>query len=59
MQQLNIEVLERNGNNALVSGKLAANDIIVTSGQIRLNNNSKVKVTEDNAITPPTTMPQL
>ncbi|NRD75761.1 efflux RND transporter periplasmic adaptor subunit [Shewanella sp. VB17] len=59
VQQLNIEVLERNGNNALVSGKLAANDIIVTSGQIRLNNNSKVKVTEDNAITPPTTMPQL
>jgi membrane fusion protein (multidrug efflux system) len=59
VQQINVEVIERNGNNALVTGKLAANDLIVTSGQVRLNNNSKVKVTEDDALTLPATMPQL
>ncbi|MBW8184608.1 efflux RND transporter periplasmic adaptor subunit [Shewanella nanhaiensis] len=59
VQQINVEVLERNGNNALVKGHLAANDLVVTSGQVRLSNNSKVKVTEDNALTPPATMPQL
>lgn len=59
VQQINVEVLERNGNNALVKGHLAANDLVVTSGQVRLSNNSKVKVTEDDALTPPATMPQL
>lgn len=59
VKQINVEVLERNGNNALVTGELKANDHIVTSGQIRLSNNSKVKVTEDKALTPPATMPQL
>ncbi|AQS38254.1 RND family efflux transporter, MFP subunit [Shewanella psychrophila] len=59
VKQINVEVLERNGNDALVSGDLKANDLIVTSGQIRLSNNSKVKVTEDKALTPPATMPQL
>ncbi|BAJ03828.1 efflux RND transporter periplasmic adaptor subunit [Shewanella violacea] len=59
VKQINVEVLERNGNNALVSGDLKANDLIVTSGQIRLSNNSKVKVIEDKALTPPATMPQL
>ena len=59
VKQINVQVIERNGNNALVSGDLKANDLIVTSGQIRLNNDSKVKVTEDDSLTPPATMPQL
>lgn len=59
VEQINLTVLERNGNNALVSGALKAGDRIVTSGQIRLSNNSKVTVVEDQALTHSDTMPKL
>ncbi|WP_297897431.1 efflux RND transporter periplasmic adaptor subunit [Shewanella sp.] len=59
VKQLNLTVLERNGNNALVSGDIKAGDRIVTSGQIRLSNNSKVTVVEDKALSPSATMPKL
>lgn len=32
---------------------------IITSGQVRLSNNSKVKVVESDATTPPETTPML
>ncbi|MGL6123094.1 MAG: efflux RND transporter periplasmic adaptor subunit [Shewanella sp.] len=59
VKQLNVTVLARNGNNALVSGDIKVGDRIVTSGQIRLSNNSKVTVVEDKALTPSATMPKL
>ncbi|MGS0727074.1 efflux transporter periplasmic adaptor subunit, partial [Shewanella sp. 0m-11] len=59
VKQVNVKVLERNDVNALVSGTIKPGDVIVTSGQVRLSNNSKVKVTEDDALTPPATLPML
>ncbi len=59
VKQINVTVLERDELNALVSGDIKAGDSVVTSGQVRLSNNSKVKVTEDDALTPPATLPQL
>ena len=59
VKQVNVDVLERNGNDALVSGAIKAGDNIVTSGQLRLSNNSKVSVAQSDALTPPANMPQL
>jgi membrane fusion protein, multidrug efflux system len=59
VRQLNVTVLERSGNDALVSGDIQPGTRIVTSGQIRLSNNSKVRVVEDDALTPNATLPQL
>ncbi|WP_394205715.1 efflux RND transporter periplasmic adaptor subunit [Shewanella waksmanii] len=59
VKQVNVDVLERDEINALVTGGIKPGDEIVTSGQVRLSNNSKVNVTEDDALTPPATLPQL
>lgn len=59
VNQINVEVIERNGNYALVKGELKADDLVVTSGQVRLSNGSKVKVAKDDALTLPATMPKL
>ncbi len=59
VKQFNVNVLERNGNLALVSGDLNPGDLVVTSGQIRLSNNGKVKIVESDALDAPATMPQL
>ncbi|WP_298776380.1 efflux RND transporter periplasmic adaptor subunit [uncultured Shewanella sp.] len=59
VNQVDVQVLERTSGKALIKGKLKAGDKIVTSGQVRLSNNSKVKVTESAALPTPTTMPQL
>ncbi|WP_025823659.1 efflux RND transporter periplasmic adaptor subunit [Shewanella marina] len=59
VKQIDIHVLERNGNNALVSGDIKAGEKIVTSGQISLSNNSKVHIVENDALAVPATMPQL
>ncbi|QDF65303.1 efflux RND transporter periplasmic adaptor subunit [Shewanella sp. SNU WT4] len=58
VEQVNVEVLERSGSQALVKGKLAAGQQIATSGLVRLSNQSKVKIVPDE-ITTPTTLPQL
>lgn len=59
VKQVNVKVLERDNNNALLSGSIKSGDVIVTSGQVRLSNNSKVEVTEDYALIPPATLPIL
>ncbi|MGB0894813.1 MAG: efflux RND transporter periplasmic adaptor subunit [Parashewanella sp.] len=59
VHQVQLEILERRGNFARVSGDLKVGDNIVTSGQIRLSNNSKVDVVNNNALTPAATMPKL
>lgn len=59
VKQVNINVIERNGDNALVTGDIKAGDQVVTSGLVRLSNNSLVKVTENDALKLPATMPAL
>ncbi|MBM7071450.1 efflux RND transporter periplasmic adaptor subunit [Shewanella sp. 202IG2-18] len=57
--QVDVNIVERNGNLALVKGNLQPGDQIVVTGQIRLSNNSKVKTVNAKAITTPKAMPQL
>ncbi|PKG75265.1 efflux transporter periplasmic adaptor subunit [Shewanella sp. Choline-02u-19] len=59
VKQINVNVVERGIHNALVTGEIKPGDMIVTSGQVRLSNNSKISVSEDKALTPPATLPQL
>ena len=59
VKQKVIKVLERSNGQALISGDIKAGDRVVTSGQIRLSNKSKVKVTDSQALTPMATMPKL
>ncbi|MGL5290596.1 MAG: efflux RND transporter periplasmic adaptor subunit, partial [Vibrionaceae bacterium] len=54
-----IKVGERKGGDAHIIEGLKAGDVIVTSGQIRLSNGSKVRVVENNALTPPAQLPKL
>ncbi|GLP97486.1 efflux RND transporter periplasmic adaptor subunit [Paraferrimonas sedimenticola] len=57
--QINVEVQERNGELAHVTSGLKGGQMVVTSGQLRLSNNSKVKIIERDVLTPADTMPQL
>lgn len=59
VRQINVEVLERNDDLALIRGELQAGDVVVTSGQLRLSNDRKVKIVESDALTAPSGMPQL
>lgn len=54
-----IKVGERKGSDAHIIEGLKVGDVIVTSGQIRLSNGSKVRVVENNALTPPAQLPKL
>jgi membrane fusion protein (multidrug efflux system) len=54
-----VKIIERSDGQALISGDVKAGDKVVTSGQIRLSNKSKVKIAESNALVPPSTMSQL
>ncbi|MBV7317161.1 efflux RND transporter periplasmic adaptor subunit [Shewanella sp. NIFS-20-20] len=58
VEQVNVDVIERQGSQALVSGKLQAGQQIVTSGLVRLSNKSKVSIVADE-INTPTALPQL
>lgn len=59
VKQVNVNVLERSGAEALVSGDLKAGDEIVTSGLVRLSNDSKVNIVQSNALQLPAAMPAL
>ncbi|MDB2387505.1 efflux transporter periplasmic adaptor subunit, partial [Shewanella sp.] len=59
VKQVNVKVLERGLNNALITGDIKAGDMIVTSGQVRLSNGSKVSISDNDVLTPPATLPQL
>ncbi|MEZ8141144.1 efflux transporter periplasmic adaptor subunit [Enterovibrio norvegicus FF-33] len=54
-----VKVGERKGHIAHVLDGLNAGDKVVTSGQVRLSNGAKVRVVENDALTPPTQLPQL
>ncbi|WP_163936611.1 efflux RND transporter periplasmic adaptor subunit [Paraferrimonas sp. SM1919] len=57
VEEINVKVLEREGNHAHVTG-IDAGVTVVTSGQIRLSNGALVKEVEDKALTA-TEMPKL
>ncbi len=50
---------DRQGANVHVLAGISTNEQIVTSGQIRLSNESKVKLVENNALDTPATTPKL
>ncbi|MGF1865332.1 efflux RND transporter periplasmic adaptor subunit [Enterovibrio norvegicus] len=54
-----VKVGERKGHIAHVLNGLKAGDKVVTSGQVRLSNGAKVRVVENDALTPPEQLPQL
>ncbi|MCF7353507.1 efflux RND transporter periplasmic adaptor subunit [Vibrio sp. CK2-1] len=54
-----VKVGERAGSVAHIMEGLKPGQTIVTSGQVRLSNNSKVKVVESDATTPPAQTPML
>lgn len=58
VEQVTVDILERRGNNALVSGKLKFNEDVVTTGILNLGNNAKVSIVP-NSISVPVKMPQL
>lgn len=58
-QQVTVTVAERRGEKARVTAGIKAGDKIVTSGQIRLQNGSRVKIVEDNVLAEPKEVPML
>jgi membrane fusion protein (multidrug efflux system) len=54
-----VNVGERRNDVAHILSGVKAGDEIVTSGQVRLSNDAKVKVVENDALTPPTETPML
>ncbi|NLS11428.1 efflux RND transporter periplasmic adaptor subunit [Vibrio sp. SM6] len=58
VRQVNVTVIERDGNNALVTGKLEFGQEVVSTGILNMGNNVKVNVVPDD-ISVPDKMPQL
>jgi membrane fusion protein (multidrug efflux system) len=58
-KQITVTVQERRGSLALISKGVKPGDRVVTSGQLKLSNGTKVKVIEDNTLAPPATLPRL
>jgi membrane fusion protein (multidrug efflux system) len=56
--QVTIQVAERRGNLALVTAGVEAGDRIVTSGQLKLGNNTRVKLVESDLLNPPAILPR-
>ncbi|KXF82655.1 efflux RND transporter periplasmic adaptor subunit [Enterovibrio coralii] len=54
-----VKVAERKGHIAHIVEGLKAGDRVVTSGQVRLSNKSKVRMVESDALNPPAELPQL
>ncbi|EHI9242880.1 efflux RND transporter periplasmic adaptor subunit [Vibrio vulnificus] len=54
-----VKVGERTGNIAHILDGVKVGDQVVTSGQVRLSNDAKVRVVESDAITPPAATPML
>lgn len=59
VKQQVITVGERSGSIAHIIKGVKAGDTVVTSGQIRLSNDAKVKIVESDATTPPKETPML
>ncbi|WP_028021895.1 efflux RND transporter periplasmic adaptor subunit [Enterovibrio calviensis] len=58
VKQVTVEVAQRSGNDALITGDLKFDDEVVTTGILNLGNNTKVDIVP-NPISVPEKMPQL
>lgn len=58
-EQRVVKVGERKGAEAHILSGIEIGDVVVTSGQVRLGNNAKVRVVESSATTPPAETPKL
>ncbi len=58
MKQVTVEVLQRDGNFALIKGDLKFDQLVVTTGILNLSNNTKVNIVT-NPINTPDKMPKL
>ncbi len=54
-----VKVSSRAGNNAKIDSGIKSGDLIVTSGQVRLSNGSRVKVVQSNTLNTPEQLPKL
>lgn len=54
-----VNVGERTKDQAHILEGVKAGDVVVTTGQVRLSNDAKVKIVESDAITPPSETPKL
>lgn len=59
VEQRVVKVGERKGAEAHILSGVEIGDTVVTSGQVRLSNNAKVRVVESSATTPPAETPML
>ncbi len=59
VEQRVIKVGERKGAYAHITDGVEIGDVVITSGQVRLSNNAKVRVVESDATTPPAETPML
>lgn len=59
VEQRVVKVGERTGADAHILDGVEVGDVVVTSGQVRLSNNAKVRVVESDATTPPAETPML
>ncbi len=58
VKQKTVAVAERRGSEALIAKGVAVGDRVVTSGQLKLTNGSRVKIVEDDTLSPPATLPK-
>jgi membrane fusion protein (multidrug efflux system) len=56
--QVTIQVAERRGNQARVNSGIAVGDRIVTSGQLKLGNDTRVRLVESDLLNPPDVLPR-
>ncbi len=59
VEQRVVKVGERKGADAHIIDGVEIGDVVVTTGQVRLSNNAKVRVVESSATTPPAETPML
>jgi membrane fusion protein (multidrug efflux system) len=56
--EISVQVAERRGNQALITSGIKAGDMIVTSGQLKLGNGTRVKLVENDILNPPAELPR-
>nr|BDD44124.1 MexH family multidrug efflux RND transporter periplasmic adaptor subunit [bacterium] len=59
VQQVTVKVAERKGNLARLAEGIEMGQEVVTSGQLRLSNGSRIEVKQSDALTPPDDIPAL
>ena len=58
VNEISIKVAERRGNQALITSGIQVGDRIVTAGQLKLSNGTRVKLVESDILNPPAELPR-